>query len=372
MRSHLPERGQADAAASWPAALAGRWAWPALFVTVLVGGIFLPEHGVRGVVDLGTSTITTLGMLALSVASPLAARAAVVGEPWLPVLSGARRSQLDSAELRPSRRLLALAIGAVVRVGWLSGTGVLVAGLPPTSTAHAVSLIVGAANAWLLLGYLLPIPGFEGWSVLLALVDGTGTPTEVRVARARRLARPAIIVLGAVAGAGLVAIGHPFLVLWAMALVWWGWSATAAAEADDLLRRYLAERRAADLTLPATKRCDAEAPMVEAIGFSAGQPVALVFQAGALVGAIGPRQVHRAADADTLTCGQAMVPVADIEILPADAPAAAALGELGRHGFALVRSRGAIGYLESGELRARAGMVSDIQRRVADDERGSR
>lgn len=372
MQSYTPGRGRPDRSATWPAALAGRWGWPALIVTVFVGGVLLPEHGVRGLVDLGTSTITTLGLLALSVASSLAARAAVIGEPWLPVMSGSQRLQLDSAELRVSRRLLALGIGVGVTFGWLLAMGELVAGLPAASSGHAVSLIVGAANVWLLLGYLIPIPGFEGWSLLLVLVDAVRTPTEVRMARARGLARPAIILLGAVAGTGLAAIGHPFLSLWAVALVWWGWSATAAAEADDVLRRYVVLRRAANLAAPVTRRCDAEAPVVDAIGPSLGDAVALVYRAGALVGAIGPRQFQRASEDDAPTCAQVMVPIADLEILAAESPAATALGELGRHGFALVRNRGEIDYVEARELLARIGVVGDIQRRVADDERRSR
>ena len=58
-------------------------------------------------------------------------------------------------------------------------------------------------------------------------------------------------------------------------------------------------------------------------------------------------------------------------IVPASAPAAALLPQLGRHGFAMAWAGGGFGYVEEHGLRRRIVLAADVRQPVAHDDRHS-
>jgi hypothetical protein len=73
---------------------------------------------------------------------------------------------------------------------------------------------------------------------------------------------------------------------------------------------------------------------------------------GALVGALGPRQIAAAlADASgNPRYGDVMVPLQSLSVFPARTPAIAVLSELAKHGFAVVRDDAGLGVVEADDV----------------------
>lgn len=348
-------------------ALGRGWLWPAAAVSAVLALAYLPAHGVRDVLDLLASTAAALGLVALSVAAPRVAIRGVLHVRGPFQLIGGRISALDDPERRPAHRLLALAVSAAVSASGLAAAAALSAAIPAERSAHAVSLVVLAANAWLLFGNLVTAPPFGGWSLLLAVLDGLGTPRHRRLARARRIGRPSVLAVSLLLAAGAVAVGHLALLVVATLLAWYGWIATAVAEVDDMLDRYLERRRLGDLLRPATVQVDADEPVSELTASHRPTEVTLVFSRAGLIGAVGPRQLAGLpASAVRLRCEQIMVPLAELPILPATAPATDLLPLLRRHGFVLGWTGAGFGSIEEHDLLKQILVVADIRRRVAD------
>lgn len=349
-------------------ALGRGWLWPAAVVTALLALSYLPGHGVRDGLDLLASTMAALGLLALSVAIPRAVRAAVLRDRGPLVLLGASRTTFDRPDRPAGRRLLAIAAGAAVSALAVWAAALLSASLPAERSAHAVSLIVLSVNAWLLLSNLLTAPPLGGWSLLLALLDALGTPPHRRLARARRMGRIGVLAAATVLAAWAVAISHLMLLLAAVVVAWYGWIATAVADANDALSRFLEGRRVGDLLRQVATQFDANDPVAQVIPDVVRNGVALVFSRAGLAGAIGPRQLARVPPgASALRCEQVMVPVRDLSIMSASASAADLLPQLGRYGF-VIAWNGGFGYVEEHDLLERIVLAADVRRRVGEDD----
>jgi hypothetical protein len=350
-------------------ALGRGWVWPVVMVTALLALSYLPGHGVRDGLDLLASTVTALGLLAVSVAVPRGVRGLILHDRGPLVLFGATRTSLDWPDRPVIRRLLA--IGASVSVSALAvwASALLAASLPVERSAHAVSLVVLSVNAWLLLSNLVPAPPLGGWSLLLALLDAVGTPPHRRLARARRLGRIGVLALAILLAAWALAIGHAMLLLSATVLAWYGWIATAVAEVDDTVSHFLEGRRVGDLLRPVATQFDADDLVSEVTAQRSPNKVALVFSAAGLAGAIGPRQIAGLSRGmEALRCEQVMVPIRELSIVPASAPAADLLPQLGRHGFVVSWAGGRFGYVEEHDLLERMVIAADVRRRVAEDD----
>ncbi len=350
-------------------ALGRGWLWPASVITALLALSYLPGHGVRDGLDLLASTAAAVGLLALSVAIPRSIRGLILRDGGPLVLFGTARTSLDRADRPAGRRLLAIAasIGVSALAVWASA--LLAASLPVERSAHAVSLIVLSVNGWLLLSNLVTAPPMGGWSLLLALLDAVGTAPHRRLARARRLGRIGILAAAILLAAWSLAIGHAMILVGAVVLAWYGWIATAVAVADDAVTRFLGGRRVGDLLRPVAIQFDTDEPISEVTAKRHPNDVALVFSANGLAGAIGPRQIASVSvGVEALRCEQVMVPIRDLAIVPATAPAVALLPQLGRHGFVVAWAGGGFGYVEEHDLLQRMIIATDVRQRVADDD----
>ena len=361
-----------DSPPSRAVALGRGWLWPAVVVTALLALSYLPGHGVRDGLDLLASTVAALGLLALSVAVPRSLRGLIVRDRGPLMLFGATGTSLDRADRPAGRRLLAIAASIGVSALAVWGSALLAASLPVERSAHAVSLVVFSVNSWLLLSNLVTAPPLGGWSLLLALLDAVRTPPHLRLARARRLGRIGVLAVAILLAAWALAIGHVMLLLGATVLAWYGWIATAVAEAGDAVSRFLDGRRVGDLLRPVATQFDTDEPVSEVTAERHPNEVALVFSAAGLAGAIGPRQIAGLSHGvETQRCEQVMVPIRELAIVPATAPAAALLPQLGRHGFVVAWAGGGFGYVEEHDLLQRMIIATDVRRRVADDDDGS-
>ena len=353
-------------------ALGRGWLWPATVVTALLALSYLPGHGVRDGLDLLASTVAALGLLALSVAVPRVVRGLILRDRGPLVLFGATRASLDRPDRPAGRRLLAIAASVAASALAVWASALLAASLPVERSAHAVSLIVLSVNAWLLLSNLVTAPPLGGWSLLLALLDTLGVPPHRRLARARRVGRIGVLAVAILLAAWAVAIGHLMLLLSAIVLAWYGWIATAVAEAGDAVSRFLDGRRVGDLLRPVATQFYIDDPLSEVSAEVARNGVVLVFGRAGLAGAIGVRQLAGLPrGVEGLRCEQAMVPIRDLSIVPATAPAADLLPQLGRHGFVVAWAGGGFGYVEEHDLIQRMVIAADVRRRVGEDEAGS-
>lgn len=345
------------------------WLWPAAVATALLALVYLPGHGLRDGLDLLASTASALGLLGLSVAVPRAARRLILRDGGPLVLFGAARASLDRRDVAPARRLLAIAASAGISALAVWAVAILAASLPVERSAHAVSLIVLGVNAWLVVSNLVTAPPAGGWSLLLALLDALGTPAHRRLARARRIGRAGAVAAALLLASLAVALGHITLLLVATLLAWYGWIATAVAEADEVLTGFLDRRRVGELLRPVSSQLDTDEPVSELIAVRRPTEVALVFSRAGLVGAIGPRQLGAlSGEAAQLPSERVMVPLRELSIVPATAPATELLPLLGRHGFVLGWTAGTLGYVEEHDLLDRVLLAADVRRRVAADE----
>ena len=350
-------------------ALGRGWLWPASVITALLALSYLPGHGVRDGLDLLASTVAAAGLLALSVAVPRSIRGLILHAGGPLVLFGTAHTSLDRFDRPAGRRLLAIAasIGVSALAVWASA--LMAASLPVERSAHAVSLIVFSVNGWLLLSNLVTAPPLGGWSLLLVLLDVVGTPPHRRLVRARRLGRVGILAAAILLAAWSLAIGHLMLLLGATVLAWYGWIATGVAVADDAISRFLGGRRVGDLLRPVATQFDTDEPISEVTAKRHPNEVALIFSAAGLAGAIGPRQIAGiSGGVEALRCEQVMVPIRELAIVPATAPAVSLLPQLGRHGFVVAWAGGGFGYVEEQDLFERVVITADVRRCVDEDD----
>lgn len=332
------------------------WIAPALLVALLVWLTYLPSHAQgAGAVDRLSATVAALFVLGLSIALVRFARGALLraaGSTEPIALLGSGSDALLDARIAARWRLLAIAGGAIVATGAAAGAAVLGETVGPTSYAHALASLALIANLALAGGVLIPAPAFTGWALVLAAVDARGATPEVRVRRASRIAQA--LGIPTFAGLGLIAglLGDPMLMLAGFGAVIVIRSGSRLAEGRDAVARVLANRLVGDLARPITSHAESDDSVAAVLSRMAGTPgVTAIESGGALVGAVGPRQLAEGRrDGRDRPISDLMVPVDDLTPLSATAPAATVLLAMARHGFAVVRGADGLAYVEAEDV----------------------
>lgn len=346
--------GDADAAGTF--ALGHGWTWPAAAVGLFIALIYLPAHhaGDAGGDDL-VAAVGGLYVVGLSVVLPRLVRGGVLrlAGARVPIALLSRGPEpLVAASIRPRWRLAAIVAGGVASSISAIGAAALVSVAEQGSYGHALASLALGANVVLAAGALVPIPGFAGWALLLATVDAAGTRVDLRVRRAAWLAHGIGFPLFLLVGFGAGLLGDPMLMLTGFLLAMLCRTQADLAVGHDHIARFLGARVVGDLARPVANHADADAPVDSLVTPSADQRVVTAVETrGALVGAIGPRQLHaRARRRAGERCSEVMVPIENVPLLAAATPAATLLPALGRHGFILVRVPGGLAYIEAADL----------------------
>lgn len=336
--------------------LGSGWVGPTAFVAIFVSLIYLPGH--HATTAAGDGLIAAIGalyLIGLSVVLPRLVRGGILrraGGQGPIVLLGSGADPLVTAAIRPRSRLGAIGAGMLVSTAIALGSTVVLGVAEPVGYVHALAGLALGTNLALVATAAMPIPGFTGWALLLALVDARGVPASRRIRRAARVAQLVAVPSFILLGVGAALLGHPMMVLIGFLLAMSTRTLTESAVGHDATARYLQGRDAGDVARPVTSHADADEPVEDVVGRLADAgDVTLVEMRGALVGAIGPRQRDaRASVGGPQRCSELMVPLDSLPLLPATTPATALLAELGRHGLVLVRGSHALVYVEAGDL----------------------
>lgn len=336
-------------------AIGSGWLVPATMLFVFVTVAYLPTHPIgNGVAGL-IAAIGAFYVVAILVVLPRLVRGFVLrrgglGDPI--VLLGHASDVLERATVPPLRRLAAVASGLLVTMLATVGSILVTGGAASGTYSHAVGSLALAANLALLLGSLMPIPGFGGWAVLLALADLRPAGPDGRVGQAAIWARTA--ALGLVGGSVILgfAVGDVMVVPIGLLLAVFAWRAAGTARGVDVAKRFFARHSAADLARPLTAVRQADDRLAE-LGPEARDAPALVLDGhGALVGVVGPRQLEAALRGESADhrCSDVMVPIRALTIIGGTAPASALLPGLTAHGFAVVRSESGIAAADADDV----------------------
>lgn len=340
-------------------ALGSGWVWPAVLLTLVVSFIYLPAHH-RGV-GAGDGFIAALGGLyaiGLSVVLPRLVRGGILrpgGSRDPIVLLGRGSDPLVSAAIGPRWRLAAVGGGLLMSTAAALGSAVLVGVSDPATYAHALTTLVLGANIALAAATVVPVPGFAGWAVLLALVDAAGIGADQRIRRAGRVAQTIGVPGFLLAGAGAALLGDPMMLPTGLLLAMFTRTQTDLAVGRDATARFLQSHEVGDVAWPVMSHADAAEPVDDLVArLTEAAVVTLVETSGALVGAIGPRQLDgRDRVRRGQRCSELMVPLSNLPLLSGSTPAAGLLSEVGRYGFALVRASDGLTYVEAGDLLER-------------------
>lgn len=340
-------------------ALGRGWVVPGALVGLFLVGAYLPAHGISGLSDLAAAALTTLGMLAGSIAASRLVRGLLVARPSSLVLIGSGPEQDSGTAASAVRRIAAVVAGATVSAGLTAASAALLASIDPTSPGHAVTAIALFANVGLLLSNLVPAPPWPGWMLLLALLDD-------RLGRAVPIARGIFVAEATLLASLAVIASDGMLLVLAGWLVWHGWIQTAIARADDAIGRYLAARRLIQLAREVSvTAAPEELAMAAARRRDSDHALIAVLVGGGVVGIVGPRQLPGPSIGERMTCGAAMVPLERLTLLNPDAAATAAVVQLERHGFALLRGGGgALRGVEVGDVLERLLMTAAVAHTV--------
>jgi hypothetical protein len=329
------------------------WAVPAMAVFAFVGLVYLPAHPAQSAAQEILATVGAMYVIALVVAVPRVIRGAVLrraGSREPIVVLGRDHGALTASSLAPRSRLLAVALGAAS-----STAGVLVAvsigsSVAPGGYPHAIATLAAAANLTVVLGAIGPVPGSGGWAALLAIADARGASADDRVRWVARAARSVAVAVPSFAVALAIVTGDPMLAVLGAILGLFVWTQAGAAAHADQAERFLARHTASDLARPLTATLRTDESVPKAALDVRGAVSIVMDEGGALVGVLGPRQI-RAACAGNLPCAGAMVPMRSVSVVAGQAAATAALGDLARHGFAVVRDAEGLGVIETDDLR---------------------
>ena len=339
-------------------ALGTGWVWPAALAAAVLAFIYLPAHtaGTSATTDLIVS-IGGLYVLGASVGLTRIVRGAVLrlaGSRQPIVLLGRGPDPLPDARIRPRWRLAAIIAGGSASIAAASLAALLGGFAPPTTYAHALADLGLVVNLALAAGMLVPAPGFLGWALLLACVDAAGIPADQRVRRTAAFVQGVVVPM--IVGAGVVAafLGNPILTLASFLVAMMVGAEGQLAVGRDAIARFLSGRSVGDLARPVISHADSsEAVNAVTARLSGEHDVTLVESGGALVGALGPRQLarrNRTREGERVS--ELMVDLVDLPFLPAAKPAADILAVIGRHGFALVRIPGGLGSIEADDVLA--------------------
>lgn len=345
------------------------WLLPAGLVALILAGSYLPAHGVVGLLDIAAATIAALGLVAASLAAPRLIRGVVTARGGNLPLIGSELASDAEPIASARRRIVAIFLGAAASGAAIAAFAVLLAAGDPLSAGHAVMAIAVYANLALLLSNVTPVPPWPAWQLLLALLEARGVAAEKRIDRAVPIGRAVLAAEAAAVGVLAVASSDWMLLVPATLLLWQGWMQTAIARADDLIHRYLTVRRLGDVARELSTRASPDEPaLLAATRRPSDRALIAVMDGDGFLGAIGPRQAAAVPPtAPGTACGDVMIPVERIELLRPEAPAASALAQLNRFGFALVTSTGRLSYVEVDDLLLRIQMNAAIAQAVHSD-----
>jgi YHS domain-containing protein len=349
------------------------WLLPAGLVALILAGSYLPAHGVAGLLNIAAATIVALGLVAASLAAPRWIRGVVTGRSGSLPLLGSEPLGYVEPTATARRRVVAVALGAAVSAAGTAAFAMLLVTTDPVTAAHAVMVIALYANVALLLSNVTPVPPWLGWQLLLALVDARGVAAEDRVDRAVPIARGVITAEAAAVAAVAASSSDWMLLVLAAWLVGQGWMQTAIARADNAIHRYLTVRRLGDVARELSTTASPDEPaLLAATRRPSDRALIAVMDGDGFLGAIGPRQAAAVPPtAPGTACGDVMIPVERIELLRPEAPAASALAQLNRFGFALVTSTGRLSYVEVDDLLQRIQMNAAVVQAVRADSHAS-
>lgn len=349
-----------------PAAADLRWLSVGLAAAGLITVGYLAAHGVRGLMDLIAATIAGIGLLAISVATPRIAR------------DFARRRMRSAPEASiglplaesPIRWLVPQIAGVLATSTMLIGSLWLANLVEGDRAAHAVVLVVVTGNAVTLLGHLVPLPGFPGWSLLLVCLQLLGTRASRRTSLAATVARIGVSLIAAfIVVVGVVA-RQPLLLPGSVVLLWYGWSATTVAVASDAVSRLLAGVHAGDLARPIVDQYGEDELVSAGNDPEDCDRLSLVVGRAGLLGMIGPRQIQRLARQRRVRAADVMVPLSALHVSPATLPADQLMPQIARFGFALVWASGGLAYVDEADV-VKGAFAADIRRRVGSGRVGS-
>lgn len=338
-------------------ALGAGWLWRAAFVAVFAWLIYLPAHHESRIPrDTLVGAVGALYVIGLSVVVPRLVRGGILrlgGSRYPIVLLGRGMDPLVTMAMPPRWRLAAIGAGALVSTASALGAAALAGMADPATDVHALVVLALGVNVAITAAIVVPIPGFIGWALLLAIVDATRSPADQRIRRTARVAQaigfPAFLLLGV--GAALVA--DPTMTLTGFLLAMFTWTGAERACAHDALARYLAGHGVGDIARPLMSRAAPDEPIDDvAARLRTDSAVVAVEAGGGVFGAIGPRQfAFRSIRKRDERCSDAMVSLGSLRLLGPQLPAADVLPELARHGFALVITPDGLGYVEPADLR---------------------
>ena len=338
-------------------ALGAGWAGPAVLLAVLLSAIYLPAHaGNASAADRIIATIAALYVLGFSVALVRIARGAVLrlgGSHEPIVLLGSGADALVDPRIRPRWRLSAVAAGAIVASGVAFAAALVAESVPATTYAHALANLALMANLVLVGGVLLPTPGSAGWALVLAIVDSRGSTADTRVRMASRVAQaigvPCFVAIALLAGL----VGDVALMVVSVLAVIMIRTRCQWAVGHDAIARFLAGHLVGDFARPIDNRADEAEPLAAVARRAGAEGVTAIEAGGALIGAVGPRQLARQGRArEGERVGPHMVALADIQQLSAANPATGIVPAMARHGFAFVRGPRGLGWVEADDVLA--------------------
>lgn len=336
--------------------LGAGWMWPAVLVAFFVSFLYLPAHAAdTGAVDGLIATIAALYVVAVSVGLVRLVRGGVLrvagsGDPI--VLFGRGPEPMLDVSIRARWRLAAIGAGGLVAAAGVVGAGLLTGTTGPGTYPHALASLDLGVNLALVGGVLVPAPGFTGWALILAVVDAGGAGLDQRVRRAARLAQLTGVPIFLSLGLAAAALGDPMVMLVGFLVAMFIGTQTSMAVGHDAIARFLRGRVLGDLARPVAGHADADEP-VEALmtRLPGSTAVTAVEAGGALIGALGPRQLAaRDRDRAGQRVSEIMVALGDVALLPAATPAIDVIAAIGRHGFALVRGAAGLAYIEANDL----------------------
>jgi hypothetical protein len=338
-------------------ALGAGWLWPAAFIAIFASLIYLPAHHESRIPrDTLVGAVGALYVIGLSVVVPRLVRGGILrlgGSRDPIVLLGRGMDPLVTLAIPPRWRLAAIGAGALVSTASALGAAALAGMADPATDIHALVVLGLGVNVAMTAAIVVPIPGFTGWALLLALVDGARIPADQRIRRTARVAQtlglPGFLLLGV--GAGLVA--DPTMMLTGFLLAMFTWTGAERASARDAMARFLARHSVGDIARPLMSRAAPDERIDDVVArLRTDTAVVAVEAGGGVVGAIGPRQfAFRSILKRDERCSDAMVSLGSLRLLGPQLPAADVLLELVRNGFALVIAPDGLGYVEPSDLR---------------------
>ena len=355
--SQLPGAPDEARPATQLLALGTGWVGSAILLAVLLSLTYLPTHaGNASGADGFIATIAGLYVVGFSLALVRVTRGALLrlGGSTEPIaLLGSDAGVYIDPRIGAGWRLAAVAAGTIVAITAAVGAALVGASTPPGTYAHALAILGIVANLALVGGALIPTPGFTGWALVLAVADLRGSTPDTRVRRASRLAR--VLGIPMFLGLALLAwlLGDAALMVASVIAAVLIRTRSRWAEGHDAIARFLARHVVGDFARPIINRADGTETLAELAQRVDATGVTAIEAGGALVGAVGPRQLaRRSPGSHGEPVSARMVALADIPQLSASSPAAGIVGAVARHGFAFVRGPGGLGWVEAGDVLA--------------------